>query len=76
VWNLPRLLTSTASYYAYLDSAHLTSSYTELILFLQVAGGPWLTVPELLFEKKNLIPALQQLLISFSGSAIILDLEI
>jgi site-specific DNA recombinase len=27
-------------------------------------GGPWLTVPELLFEKKQLIPALQQLLIS------------
>jgi len=25
-------------------------------------GGPWLTVPELLFEKKELIPDLQQLL--------------
>ena len=25
-------------------------------------GGPWLTVPELLFEKKQLIPALQELL--------------
>jgi len=28
-------------------------------------GGPWLTVPELLFEKKQLIPTLQQLLISY-----------
>jgi hypothetical protein len=27
-------------------------------------GGPFRTVPELLFEKKGLIPALQQLLIS------------
>jgi hypothetical protein len=29
-------------------------------------GGPWLTVPELLFEKKELIPALQQLFVSYS----------
>jgi hypothetical protein len=27
-------------------------------------GGPWGTVPELLFEKKGLIPAVQQLLVS------------
>ncbi len=27
---------------------------------------PWGTVPELLFEKKQLIPALQQLLVSYS----------
>ncbi len=27
-------------------------------------GGPWGTVPELLFEKKGLIPDLQQLLVS------------
>ncbi|MDO9333588.1 MAG: hypothetical protein Q7T57_03585 [Dehalococcoidales bacterium] len=27
-------------------------------------GGPFGTVPELLFEKKGLIPALQQLLVS------------
>ena len=26
-------------------------------------GGPWATVPELLFEKKGLIPALQQMLV-------------
>ena len=32
---------------------------------LQVLGGPLGTVPELLFEKKGLIPALQQLLVSF-----------
>ena len=30
-------------------------------------GGPWGTVPELLFEKKGVIPAVQQLLISFKG---------
>jgi hypothetical protein len=29
-------------------------------------GGPWGTVPELLFEKKQLIPDLQQMLISQS----------
>jgi len=28
-------------------------------------GGPWGTVPELLFEKKELIPMLQQFLISY-----------
>jgi hypothetical protein len=33
-----------------------------------VGGGPWLTVPELFFEKKQLVPALQQLLISDSKS--------
>jgi DNA repair exonuclease SbcCD ATPase subunit len=32
-------------------------------------GGPWLTVPELLFKKKELIPALQQLLISYARPA-------
>jgi hypothetical protein len=31
--------------------------------YLITYGGPWGTVPELLFEKKQLIPALQQLLI-------------
>ena len=29
-------------------------------------GGPWATVPELLFEKKGLIPVLQQLLVCYS----------
>jgi site-specific DNA recombinase len=29
-------------------------------------GGPWLTVPELFFDKKQLIPALRQLLTSYS----------
>ena len=29
-------------------------------------GGPYGTVPELFFEKKQLIPALQQLLASYS----------
>jgi hypothetical protein len=28
-------------------------------------GGPYGTVPELLFEKKGLIPAIQQLLVSY-----------
>jgi hypothetical protein len=31
----------------------------------ELGGGPWLTVPELLFEKKGLIPAIKQLLISY-----------
>jgi hypothetical protein len=33
-------------------------------MILQVDGGPFGTVPELLFEKKQLIPALQQLIIA------------
>jgi hypothetical protein len=31
-------------------------------------GGPWGTVPELLFEKKGLIPALQRLIVSYLRS--------
>jgi hypothetical protein len=30
-----------------------------------IFGGPWGTVPELLFEKKGLITAVQQLLVSY-----------
>jgi len=33
-------------------------------MILQVDGGPFGTVPELLFEKKGLIPALQQLMVA------------
>jgi len=29
-------------------------------------GGPWWTVPELMFEKKQLIPSIQQLLVCHS----------
>ena len=29
-------------------------------------GGPWATVPELMFDKKRLIPALQRLLVAES----------
>jgi hypothetical protein len=36
-----------------------------VLSIVQNVGAVW-TVPELLFEKKYLIPALQQLLISFS----------
>jgi len=32
-------------------------------------SGPWATVPELLFEKVQLIPALQELLISYQPPA-------
>jgi len=34
-------------------------------LLMVGVGGPYGTVPELLFEKKQLIPAVQQLLISY-----------
>jgi hypothetical protein len=34
-----------------------------------LSGGHWGTVPELLFEKKYLISALQQLLVSYSRTA-------
>jgi len=33
---------------------------------IDTLGGPFWTVPELLFEKKELVPALQELLISYS----------
>jgi hypothetical protein len=32
-------------------------------------GGPWGTVPELLFEKKGLIPALQRILVLYPRAA-------
>lgn len=32
-----------------------------------LSGGPVWTVPELVFEKKQLIPALQQLVLSYRG---------
>jgi hypothetical protein len=35
-----------------------------LAILLQALGGPFGTVPELFFEKKQLIPALQQLIVS------------
>jgi len=38
------------------------SRMLNIALLLQVDGGPFGTVPELLFEKKQLIPDLQQLL--------------
>ena len=34
------------------------------VLPIVTLGGPWLTVPELFFEKKQLIPTLQRFLIS------------
>jgi hypothetical protein len=40
------------------------SRMLNIALLLQVDGGPFGTVPELLFEKKQLIPALQQLIVS------------
>lgn len=37
------------------------------VLYSVHYGGPWGTVPELLFEKKHLIPAVQRLLVSRPG---------
>jgi len=39
----------------------------EVVLPIVPFGGPWATVPELFFEKKQLIPELQQLLISYQS---------
>lgn len=36
------------------------------VLPIDTPGGAWGTVPELLFEKKGLIPALQQMIVSYS----------
>jgi hypothetical protein len=35
----------------------------EMNIILELNGGPVWTVPELVFEKKGLIPALQRLLV-------------
>jgi hypothetical protein len=37
------------------------------VLPIDIFGGPCGTVPELLFEKKQFIPALQQLLVCYPG---------
>jgi hypothetical protein len=41
----------------------LASNSLNSAIFLQAVGGPFGTVPELLFEKKKLIPELQRLLV-------------
>jgi hypothetical protein len=38
----------------------------SMLLPHYLSGEPWGTVPELLFEKKQLMPALQELLVSYS----------
>ena len=38
---------------------------TVEVLPIDTPSGPWGTVPELLFEKKELIPSLQELLVSY-----------
>ena len=47
-----------------------TDSQNELSLVecgnIITYGGPWATVPELMFEKKVLIPEVQQLLVAES----------
>ena len=43
----------------------MMSRETFLVPPIVHVGGPWGTVSELLFEKKGLIPMLQQLLISY-----------
>ena len=40
-----------------------------MVLGIVPLSGPWATVPELLFEKKQLIPALQELLVSYPEPA-------
>jgi len=42
----------------------ITDDGPAVLPIVQHGGGHW-TVPELVFEKKHLIPALQQLLVSF-----------
>ena len=39
------------------------SHWTIFAVFLQVGGGPFGTVPELLFEKKGLITEIQRMLV-------------
>jgi len=42
---------------------YFANHWTIFAMYLQVVGGPFGTVPELLFEKKQFIPYLQQMLI-------------
>lgn len=51
--------------YALPLSSDCTNKEQPRVLPIVHDGGPWGTVPELLFEKKQLIPALQQLLVSY-----------
>jgi len=61
-------------YFSILDitenSCELEKSRSKLNLNLykprRLAGGPFWTVPELLFASKKLIPSIQQLLIGFN----------
>ena len=41
----------------------LVSISLNYAIFLQVNGGPFGTVPELLFDKRGLIPELQRMLV-------------
>jgi hypothetical protein len=43
-----------------------TMGHKTDICYLIIYGGAWLTVPELFLEKKQLVPSLQQLLVSHS----------
>jgi len=47
-----------------LNLAKGNESQEETGLAKMTFGGPWGTVPELLFEKKHLIPLVQKLLVS------------
>jgi hypothetical protein len=49
------------------DQSTIGKTFSKVLPFVH-DGGPFGTVPELLFEKKGLIPALQQLLIPICDS--------
>jgi hypothetical protein len=45
------------------DQSTIVKTFSKVLPFVH-DGGPFGTVPELLFEKKQLIPALQQLIVT------------
>jgi hypothetical protein len=51
--------------YFHSNTTKRTIEKTIPVLSIIQNGGPWGTVPEPLFEKKGLIPAVQQMLVSY-----------
>ena len=61
---MTRLLSILIEVYFSVCAIQLVKAFPKVLPFVQ-NGGPYGTVPELLFEKKELIPIIQQLLIKY-----------
>jgi hypothetical protein len=52
----------------YMLSSEQFEKHFWKVLWNSIIGGPFVTVPELLFEKKGLVPAIQQLLVGVNSA--------